>query len=105
VAEAVTTEQQHTRNWQSVRTLIESMVFLGVLYLASATKASSDTNIELKTQMVTMTEEVRSLRTQLDNVQALARDIAKTEVRLEDMERRTSSLEASHNREALRQAK
>lgn len=98
-------EQQHVRNWQSVRTILTSLILVGVLYLANATKASSDSNIELKTQMTKMTEEVRKVQTQLDNVQSLALEIAKTEVRLEDIERRTGSLEASHNREVLRQVK
>ncbi len=85
--------QDSVRNWQSVRTLLELLIFSGVLYLAHETQNQVIATVALQTQMRTQIEEVRTLRSQLENVASLARNVAQIQIRMEDDERRLNNVE------------
>ena len=79
---------------QSIRTVLQGLILIGICWLAAGIQEQSKSTVELRTQMVDMTEEVRSLRAQLGDIPTLARAITKSEVRIDEHERRISNIEA-----------
>jgi hypothetical protein len=101
----VLTGEQNIGRWQFGRTVIEGLILAGIIYLASSTGESSRATIKLNEQLVALTAGVGAMGKQLDNVQGLALDLAKTDVRLDEHERRIGTLEQARVREALRNGK
>ena len=96
---------EHRRNWESVRTVLQTLILLGICYLANSSKANSDSNIEMKAQFGTVVEEIKALRIQMESMQTLSRDLAKHDVRLDEHDRRIGTLEQARVHEALRGSK
>lgn len=85
---------ENVRNWQSVRTVLEGLILLGVCYLASSIQDQMKATIRLEAQMAAMTGQFVTLQTQLADLPSLSRNQARTDVKLEEHERRISTLES-----------
>jgi|GEM_PF-5379081 len=83
---------------QSFRTVLEGLILVGVIWLASSTTDQGKANAVLQAQMVTMSGDLRDIRSQLADVPTMARTMAKVEVRLEEHERRILDLEQQSRR-------
>lgn len=84
---------QGVRNWQSVRTLLEALILVGVIWLGSSAQEQAKATVQTQTQMSAMRDEIRDLRDQLNGVPQIARGMAKIEVRMDEHERRINELE------------
>lgn len=81
------------RNWQSVRTILEGLILLGVIWIGNNSIESSKNNVELKVEITAMNEQFRVFNAQLAEFPAMSRSLAKIEVKLEEHERRISNVE------------
>jgi hypothetical protein len=85
--------QDGGRNWQSVRTILEGLILVGVLWLGNSAVDQGKTAVELQAKLVALTDELRGLSAQLSDIPALSRSMAKIEVKLDEHDRRISRLE------------
>jgi len=76
----------NTRNWQSVRTVIELLILAGVLWLANSAN-------EQGKQLVGINVQIATLSGQMANVPALTLNVAQDKVRLDEHERRINEIE------------
>jgi hypothetical protein len=84
---------QQTRNWQSIRTILEGLILIGVCWLTSSVNDQAKATIQVQAQMTAMNDELRTLRGQLADIPTLSRSLARIEVKLEEHERRISEVE------------
>jgi len=84
---------QHQRNWQSVRTVLEGLILLGVVWLGSSAQEQSKAMVQAQTQVLALRDDIRELHKQLEDVPVLTREIAKLEVRADEHERRIHEIE------------
>lgn len=82
------------RNWQSVRTVLESLILIGVVWLASSSMDQAKATVELRTQLAGVNNTLMDLRAQLADIPTMSRSMAKIEVQLDEHERRISRIEA-----------
>lgn len=82
-----------TRNWQSVRTVMEGLILAGILWLGNSTSDQAKATIAVQTQMASMSGEIRDLRGKLDAVTAMNSDIAMLKVQVAEHERRIGRIE------------
>jgi len=88
------TEQNSTRNWQSVRTVLEGLILLGIVWLASSIQDQAKATIALQTQMTNVAADIASLRGQLADVPALSRQLTRVETTQAELMRRQAIDEA-----------
>lgn len=81
------------RNWQSVRTVLEGLILIGVVWLASGVQEQMKATVKLQVQLESMSNDVSGLRTQLADIPTLSRSLARIEVELQEHERRISQME------------
>jgi hypothetical protein len=85
--------QDGMRNWQSIRTILEALILGGVVWLGNSAIEQGKNTVELQAKLTAMTDELRGLSTQLSDIPAISRSMAKIEVKLDEHERRISRLE------------
>jgi hypothetical protein len=76
----------NTRNWQSVRTVIELLILAGVLWLANSANEQGKV-------LAGVTVQIATLSGQMANVPNLTLSVAQDKVRLDEHERRINEIE------------
>lgn len=90
---------------QSVRTILEGLIVAGILWLANSTGDQAKATVALQAQLAGMSGEIRDLRSKLDSVTSMSRDIATLQVQLSEHERRIGRLEDIHAGQGSQQTK
>lgn len=91
---AIERNESTVRSFQSIRTILEGLIFAGVLWLASGVQEQMKATVRLEAQLQAMSNEVIGLRAQLADIPAISRSLATIEVELREHERRISEIEA-----------
>jgi hypothetical protein len=81
---------QGTRNWQSVRTVLEGLILAGICWLIRSTGMQGEAIIKLQTQFESQQQANASL---ISAMPSLARQVDKIQLQVDSHERRVSDLE------------
>ncbi len=82
------------RNWQSVRTVLEGLILLSIWAMWSSQGTQAVAIAEIKAQVSSTRDSMSSLQTQLAGIPQLSQSMARIEVKLDEHERRISTMES-----------
>lgn len=74
------------RNFQSVRTVLEGLILVGIIWLASSVQDQAKATVQMQTQ-------IANLSLELVSVPELSRQVAQMQVRQTEHDRRIQALE------------
>lgn len=82
-----------SRNWQSIRTLLEGATLVLVIWLLSSVNGQQVAMAKVTTQLEGMHDGMSALQLQLAGIPQLSQSMARIEVKLDEHERRISDME------------
>lgn len=82
-------EMRMARNFQSLRIILEGLILVGVIWLASSVQEQGKATVQMQTQ-------IANLSLELVGVPEISREVAQMQVRQDDHDRRINALEGRH---------
>jgi len=92
------TEESKITLLQSIRTVLESLILVGVCWLAYSATEGAKAIAVLESQLKGIEDQVQLVRLEVSSVQTLGQQIAQDDIRIKDLERRATALETERHK-------